>query len=174
MFSDPIKNIEQFGVDPGMKVADLGSGAGFYSLEAAKIIGGSGKVYAVDVQQELLVKLKNEARQQSITNIEILWGDIDEMGGSRIQDSAVERVIIANVLFQTDDKETVVKEANRILKPEGMILLVDWSDSFGGLGPQPSRIISEEQGRALFENQGFEFVRDIQAGAHHYGMVFKK
>lgn len=174
MFSDPLRNIQQLGVDPGMRVADLGSGAGFYSLELAKVVGETGRVFAIDVQQELLTKLKNQARNQSLTNIEVIWGDIDELNGSKLQDNSVDRVLVANILFQSDDKDVLAKEARRILKPGGMLLLVDWSDSFGGLGPQPSRIISEEQGKAIFENAGFSFLRDIKAGEHHYGIVFKK
>ena len=174
MFSDPIRNIEQFGVDPGMKVADLGSGTGFYSVELARIVGNTGTVYAVDVQQELLSKLKSEALSKNLSNIEIIWGDIDQPSGTKLQDNFVDRVLIANVLFQVDKKESVVNEAKRILRPGGLLMLVDWTDSFGGLGPQPSRIISEDQSKALFEKAGFEYLRSITAGAHHYGLVFKK
>ena len=56
MFSNPQQNIEKVNVDPGMKIADLGSGAGHYSIAAAKLVGPSGNIYAVDVQKELLEK----------------------------------------------------------------------------------------------------------------------
>jgi hypothetical protein len=62
----------------------------------------------------------------------------------------------------------------RITKSGGLILLVDWTDSFGGLGPQPRDIVSPEEAKEMFERYGATFVRDISAGAHHYGMVFKK
>ncbi|MEY2640655.1 MAG: hypothetical protein RL150_48 [Candidatus Parcubacteria bacterium] len=174
MFSDPQKNIEQLGVDPGNKVADLGSGAGFYSLAAARVVGTQGRVFAVDVQQELLTRLKRDAAAQHLENIDVVWGDVDEPNGSHLADSSVDRVLIANVLFQVDHKDVLVREAYRILKPKGRALLVDWTDSFGGLGPQPARVVKPSQGRALFEQAGFTFIRDIEAGAHHYGMVFTK
>lgn len=174
MFSDPQKNIEQLGVDPGTKVADLGSGAGFYSLALAKAVGPQGRVFAVDVQQELLTKLKTEALHHYLENIEVIWGDVDEPHGSRLEDASVDRVLVTNTLFQVDHKDILAKEAFRILKPKGRALLVDWTDSFGGLGPHPSRIVKPAQGRALFEQAGFTYVRDIQAGAHHYGMVFTR
>lgn len=174
MFSQPEKNIEQFAVDPGMKVVDLGSGAGFYSLAMAKSVGKTGKVFAVDVQQELLLRLKNEAFKAGLENIEIIWGDIDEENSTRLADNSVDRVLIANTLFQTDDKDAVSKEAYRILKPKCTALLIDWSDSFGGLGPHNSRIIKPEQGKIIFEKAGFSFLRNIRAGDHHYGMIFIK
>jgi ubiquinone/menaquinone biosynthesis C-methylase UbiE len=174
MFSQPEKNIEQFAVDPGMKVVDLGSGAGFYSLILAEFVGKTGKVFAVDIQQDLLLRLKNEAFKKGIDNIEIIWGDVDEADSTRLNDSSIDRVIIANTLFQTDDKDAVVKEAYRILKPKCTVLLIDWTDSFGGLGPHASRIIKPEQAKIIFEKAGFSFLRDIRAGDHHYGMIFIK
>lgn len=174
MFSQPEKNIEQFSVDPGMKVADLGSGAGFYSIALARAVGKTGKIFAIDVQQELLTKLKNEAFKNNLDNIEVVWGDIDEPNGSKLRDESVDKVLVANTLFQVDDKEMVAKEAYRILKRKGTVMLIDWSDSFGGLGPHTSRIVRPDQGRTIFEKAGFSFVRDIRAGDHHYGMIFVK
>lgn len=174
MFSQPEKNIEQFAVDPGMKVVELGSGSGFYTLALARSVGKTGKVFAVDVQQELLLKLKNEAFKNGLENIEIVWGDIDEENSTRLNDATVDRVLIANTLFQVDDKDNVAKEAFRILKPKCTALLIDWSDSFGGLGPHKSRIITPEQGKIIFERAGFTFLREIRAGDHHYGMIFIK
>lgn len=173
MFSSPEQNIEKFHVDPGMKVADLGSGSGFYSIAAAKLVGPSGKIYAVDVQKDLLEKLKNESLNQKISNIELIWADLDEPRGTGLEDNSVERVIIANVLFQSEDKDAFVEEAKRILKPNGKLLFIDWSDSHGGLGPQQSEIIRPDVARVLFEDKGFEFEKDIEVGDHHYGLIFK-
>ena len=174
MFSDPQKNIDQFAVDPGMKVADIGSGAGFYSLALARTVGTTGTVYAIDIQQDLLVKLKNEATQENLENIEIIWGDIEELKGTKLADNSVDKVVIANVLFQTHDKESVIKEAYRILKPKGSLLFIDWSDSFGGIGPANHYLVTKDQAKVLFEKNSFIFVRDVDAGAHHYGMIVKK
>jgi ubiquinone/menaquinone biosynthesis C-methylase UbiE len=174
MFSQPEKNIEQFHVDPGMSVADLGSGAGFYSLALAKMVGTTGKVFAVDVQKDLLTKLQSEAHGQGINNIKIVWGDLDVAKGSTLPDQSVDRVVIANVLFQVEEKDNLIAEAHRILKPKGKLLFVDWSDSYGGLGPHPNDIIREDQAKSLFEAGGFSFEKDITTGDHHYGFVVQK
>lgn len=174
MFSEPKKNIEQFSIDPGMKVADLGSGAGFYSLEAAKATGETGKVFAVDIQQDLLTKLKSEMMEQRIENIDIVWGDFEERAGSTLKEDSIDRVMVVNTLFQAQDKENVLIEAKRILKPKGQLMIIDWSDSFGGIGPQTHHLFKEDQARALIEKVGFEFIRKIEAGDHHYGFISKK
>ncbi|MFW5871709.1 MAG: class I SAM-dependent methyltransferase [bacterium] len=173
MFSSPKQNIEKVNIDPGMKVADIGSGAGHYSIAAAKLVGPSGNVYTVDIQKDLLEKVKFEALQQGIANIELVWADMDEPMGIKLADNLVDRVIIANVMFQVENKDTLVEEAKRILKPKGKLLFIDWTDSFGGLGPQASDIIRPDVARTLFESEGFDFEKDIQVGEHHYGLIFK-
>lgn len=68
-FSEPQKNIEQLELKPGERVADLGCGVGAYSLAAAPLVGVDGKVYAVDIQKDLLERLRQEADRQGWRNM---------------------------------------------------------------------------------------------------------
>jgi len=173
-FSDPRKNIDQFGITEGSRVADLGCGAGFYSIAAAKKVGPDGKVYAVDIQQELLSRLATEAVAEEIENLEVVWGDIQKVGGTKIGDGIVDSVIISNVLFQLEDANGLFGEAYRILKPGGRVLVVEWQDSFGGLGPEQKSIVSEQTTNQFLQSAGFKIMNTIDAGDHHYGIVAKK
>ncbi len=174
MFSEPEKNIDQFHIDPGMVVADLGAGTGAYAFPLAKAVGPSGKVYAVDVQKELIAKLKSDANQKQITNIEIIWGDLDDPKGTTLRESSVDRIVVANTFFQIEDKDEFMKEVHRILRTNGLLLFIDWKGSFGGVGPKGEDIVTPDVVRTLFEDAGFTFERDVQAGDHHYGMIFKE
>lgn len=174
MFSDPSYNIEQFNLQSGMRVADLGSGSGFYSLAAARAVGDKGKIYAVDVQKDLLERLRKEATHKGIHNIEVIWGDVSASGGTKLKDGSVDAVIAANLLFQLDDKKEFVNEVRRILKSKGRLLLVDWNESYGGIGPTEDHVVSRRAGRDIFEQAGFVFERDIRAGAHHWGVILRK
>ena len=173
-FSDPQKNIDQLNLSAGSVVADLGAGSGFYTLAAAKAVGEGGKVYAVDVQQDLLVRLQNAARAARISNVSIIHGDVEKLGGTKIKDASVDFVIAGNLVFQLDDKPGFVNEVKRILKPGGRVIDVDWSDSFGGMGPQPESVVDQVTAKELFEKGGFTFVTGISAGDHHYGLIFRK
>ncbi len=170
-FSDPEKNIRQLELEPGMTVADFGAGSGFYTINAAQEVGREGKVYAVDVQKELLSRIQQTARAQELSNVELAWGDLEKPGGSTLRDSSVDAVILSNILFQVEDQEVVLDEVKRVLKSGGRVLVIDWSDSFGGLGPQEKDIIPEHEVRKMFEDRGFNMGRSILAGAHHYGFV---
>ena len=172
MFSDPQRNLEQFELLPEMKVADFGSGSGFYSLEAAKLVGDKGRVYCVDIQKDLLAKIKNAAAKERLFNIEVIWGDIEKLGGTRLKDFSIDAVIVSNLLFQIKEKATLVNEIRRILKPKGKVLVVDWSDSFGGLGPTQASVVTKDNAIALFKKTGFTLNKEIFAGDHHYGLIF--
>lgn len=174
MFSDPIKNVEQCGIQAGMEIADLGSGSGFYSLAAAKALMATGKVYAIDVQKDLLSKLKNHAIKERVYNIEVVWGDIEKLGGTKLRDFSVDFVMLCNVFFQVEHKGDTIKEIKRILKPGGRMLLVDWADSYGGIGPHHGSIVKKQEAKEMFEKAGFHVDREISAGSHHYGFIFKK
>ena len=174
MFLEPEKNLAQFHIDPGMKVADMGAGTGFYALLLAELVGPSGKVYALDIQKDLLTKLKSDALAKNLNNIEVIWCDVDEINGTTLQEKTVDRVVVTNTLFQMEKKDSFVQEIYRILKPNGKLMLVDWSDSYAGLGPTPEDIIKPDAARVLCEHVGFVFEKEISAGDHHYGFVFKK
>jgi len=171
MFSDPVNNLKQFDLRENMIVADLGAGSGFYAVAAAKMVP-MGKVYAVEILPDLVTAVRNKAKEAHVSNLEVLVGDLEEDHGSKLADATANRVIASNILFQLDRKDDFIKEIKRVLRPDGQVLLVDWSEG-GLMGPRQDAVISKETAREMFEIRGFEFVRDIDAGEYHYGMIFE-
>ena len=169
MFSDPATNLNKLGLNDGMKVVDLGAGSGFYSFEAAKRVGASGRVYAIDVQKDLLERLRSVGAAQGLRNIEVIWGNAEKIGGTKLREAIADRVIASDVLFQIEKPDDFVLEIKRVLKPGGKVLLVDWS----GVTPlSPKTVVPEMKARTLFEKAGFKFDQSFEAGDHHYGLVF--
>ncbi len=173
-FAAPRENIQHLKLREGMHVADLGAGSGHYSIEAGRIVGDSGAVYAIEVQKDLLTRISDDAKRAGLHNIHVILGDVEENQGTKLGDKSVDAVIVSNILFQAEDKTGLLREACRILKPDGVILLIDWSDSYGGLGPQPDRIISKSDAQILAQEVGFVFKEDVEVGEHHYGFVMSK
>ena len=170
-FAHPVTNVGQMGLVSGMKVADFGAGSGAYSLAAAHLVGHAGKVYAVDVQKDLLSRLRNNAVKENLDNVDIIWGNIEAPGGSKLKDGSVDVVIISNVLFQLDHPVQVLREAARILKQYGRIVVIDWSESFGGMGPKPAHVVTKDQALTFANQAGLTVLREFSAGAHHYGIM---
>jgi ubiquinone/menaquinone biosynthesis C-methylase UbiE len=169
MFSDPAANLVKLGLNDGMKVVDLGAGSGFYTYLAAKAVGSSGRVYAVDVQKDLLERLRSTGATQGLRNIEVIWGNAEKIGGTKLREAVADRVIASNVLFQIIKPDDFVLEIKRITKPGGKVLLVDWSE-VSPIGPQT--VIPSMKAQTLFEKSGFKLDQSFGAGDHHYGMVF--
>lgn len=177
MFANPRENLEKFGLSSGSIVADIGAGSGDYAFVASKMVGGKevgGKIYAIDVQKDLLDKIKNEANRERLDNIEIIWGNAEKIGDTKLRDASVDVVIASNIFFQVENRGAFAKEIARILKSKGRIFFIDWSDSFGGIGPRADAVITENQAKTFFENNGFVIERSVSVGSHHYGLVIRK
>lgn len=172
-FAHPQRNVVALGIEPGMSVADFGSGSGIYVLHIAETLENSGHVYAIDVQRDLLRRVKNEAHRRGFKNVDVIWTDLERAGSSKLADKTLDFVLISNLLFQIENKTAVLAEAWRILKPAGRLAIIDWSESFGGLGPIKNDVVSKEKSLALAKENGFELKREFSAGAHHYGMIFR-
>ncbi|KND47226.1 MAG: hypothetical protein AB199_02235 [Parcubacteria bacterium C7867-004] len=171
-FSDPKSNVLQLGLREGMKVGDLGAGSGHYALVAAAVVGEAGRVYAVDIQEDILKRVADSASEQGLRNIETVWGNFEKLGGTTLRDHSLDAVILSNTLFQLEHKEGAIAEIRRVLKPGGRLLVVDWAGAYGGMGPAPHHVVSEHVAEELFITGGFHKVKDFRAGPHHYSIVF--
>lgn len=163
-----------FHLKEGDVVADFGAGSGYFIDVLAHAVGGEGRVYACEIQKNLVEKLGDVIRQKNLSNVDALWCDLEEVGGSTLRDEALDVVVLVNTLFQMEDKETAMTEIKRVLRRGGVLFVIDWTESFGGLGPQPGQVYSEADARALIEAAGFTYERSYDAGDHHYGLAFKK
>lgn len=170
-FSEPEIVVRELQLQPGLTVADFGVGSGYYTIAAARAVAPGGLVYATDIQPSLLRRVKNLAFAEGLSNVEVISGDVTLPKGSGLPDGSVDVVLVANVLFQVEDKKALVREAKRVLMDGGRALVVDWEDSFGGIGPIPSHVVKKDDAQAFFMNNGFKLVRNINAGSHHYGFI---
>jgi ubiquinone/menaquinone biosynthesis C-methylase UbiE len=172
-FAHPKRNVAVLHIEPGLTVADFGSGSGAYVLAIAEALSGSGKVYAIDVQKDLLRRTMNDANKKGFTNVHILWGDLEKENGTKLSDESCDLVLISNLLFQIENKEQVLREARRILRPRGRLVIIDWQDSYGGMGPIKKHVVDRNTAVGYAEHIGFKFADEFNAGAHHYGIIFR-
>ncbi len=170
MFTNPLQNIKAFDIRETDLVADLGAGTGFYAILAAKI-ADKGKVYAVEIAKDFIHTINSKIKEAHLKNIEAVWGDVEKLGGTKLKDGILDKVIASNILHQVSDKEKFLTETNRILKIGGEVLFIDWEKS-----PlvHNKLTIPKDKALKLFEEHGFSVVREISVGEHHYGIIFIK
>ncbi len=172
-FVVPEDVVTQFHIRDGDAVADFGAGSGFFAKVLSRAVG-SGKVYALEIQRQLVEKVADLARTEHLSNVEVMWCDLEAAGGVKLSDGALDVGIMVNALFQFEDRDTAIAEAARLVRPGGKFFVIDWTESFGGLGPHPDQIIGEDAARELAERHGFTFERSFPAGGHHYGLAFRR
>lgn len=173
-FVRPEEVVKNFGLEPGMAVADFGCGSGHYTIAAANLIGKTGTVYAIDVQKELLQAVKSHAEINNLKNIEIIWADLEAPEGSHLASGSLDFVIISNILFQAENHGQIAKEAFRVLKSRGKTAAIEWEKGPGKVGPVLEKRISKEEVQQIFLQEGFKIEREFQPGENHYGLMFMK
>jgi len=158
----------------GDLVADFGAGSGFFLRALATAVGETGRVYACEIQKALVEKLGESIRLQGLANVHPLWCDLEEPNGIKISTGELDAAILVNTLFMIEDKDVAIKEMARTLRSGGKFFIIDWTESFAGMGPQKEYVVTADAATVLLENNGFVLEREYPAGDHHYGLAFRK
>jgi ubiquinone/menaquinone biosynthesis C-methylase UbiE len=106
--------------------------------------------------------------------VDILHGDLETLGGSKIKENTLDFAIASNVFFQIKKKKSFLEEISRSLRPKGKLLLIDWSGSFHYFGPDPDSLLDSTDARFLCEQNGFKYRKHVPTGKYHYGIIFEK
>jgi ubiquinone/menaquinone biosynthesis C-methylase UbiE len=118
--------IETLSLRPGQTAAEVGCGDGFYSLPLARFLGPSGKLYAEDISDDELAKLKQNLSAQSLTNVEVLKGAADD---PRLPAGRMDAVLIVNAYHEMTEHQAMLRHVNEALKQGGTFVLMEaiWS-----------------------------------------------
>src|SRR3989344_173721 len=114
-FMNPEVIVENFGLQPGMKVADFGSGAGYFTILMAKKVGEKGVVTALDIMESALETVRAKSSATGLKNLQTTRADLEVVGGSALPDNSQNVVLLANILFLSPKKEQIIQEASRVL-----------------------------------------------------------
>lgn len=174
-FSHPANIVRELPLKTGDKVADFGSGSGYYSVEVAKEVGSTGKVLAFDVVPEACEATQARARDAGVRGIvEVKRANLEEKHGTGLADASVDGVIVANILFQSKAKEAILNEAVRILKPGGWLVIIEW-DRRSPFASSLSELLEPNEAEALMNSRfGCVASRRFRPDPHHWAILFTK
>jgi ubiquinone/menaquinone biosynthesis C-methylase UbiE len=153
---------------------DLACGFGHYSIEASTRIGGTGVVYAVDLWPGGIDALKREMGKRGIENIKPIVADMRNR--LPIEESSIDSCLLATILhdLSRSDQESTLQEIVRLMKPGGMLTIIEFKKIDRGPGP-PLKIRMEEADiEALVTPYGFTRVAGSGVGEFNYLVKYQK
>jgi len=165
----------QLGVAKDMKVADLGCGQyGYFVFSLARMVGAAGRVYGVDIIKGALELIKKQAKLENLPQIETVWSDLEVYGATPIPSGSLDAAFLINTLYQSHHSLDMLKEAMRMLKPQGKLVIVDWGEKDKNIGPPPFQRVKKEKLLAVLAGLGLVLEQEFSPGAYHYGLNYKK
>ncbi len=168
-FLNPKQVLDQIELKPSMIIADFGSGSGGWVIPLAKKLK-HGKIYALDILEEPLSALNAKLKmEKGSLPIETMKADIEKK--TPLSVDRCDLILMTNLLFQVEDAEAVFKEVDRVLRPDGKILVVDWKKE-ASQGPEER--IDIEKIKEIGEKFGLKTKKEFEPGKYHYALVLTK
>ncbi len=172
---NPYQALERAGLRQGSHLADLGCGSlGHFVFSGAEMTGGEGKVYAVDIDKQVLQAIERKARHYQFWNIVPVWSDIDIAHAARIPDQSIDLTILANNLYLSANRAGMVQEALRLTKPGGRILVIEWKPIRTIIGPSVEHRVTAGDAKRYFAEGMLTLIDEFDAGDSHYALVYAK
>lgn len=115
--------LPELDLKPGMTVADIGAGTGYYSRLMSKAVGSSGMVYAVDVQPQMVTMLKDVAAKPEFANIKLVLSSVNDV---KLSPQSIDLAIMVDVYHELEFPHEVMTSIIKALKPEGRVVFVEY------------------------------------------------
>jgi len=168
MWQNPEQILAEIGLKEGDTFVDVGCGEGFFAIPVAKIVGGSGKVFCVDVHGESVEKVKQRVQAEGLNNTVAKVGRAED---AIFCEGCADVVFFGIDLHDFDNAPKVLANARRMLKPKGKLVDLDWKRKLMGKGPPFHIRFSEEKAAGLIKEAGFEVQSVKDSGKYHYLIV---
>lgn len=166
----PSKAIAMLDLAPDTVIADIGAGSGYYSFRMAGIIP-DGRVVAVDIQQEMLDYLKDEAARRKISNVETHLGAIDSINAAP---NTLDAALMVDAYHEFSHPVEMLQSIHTALKPGGRIYLLEYRAEDSAVPIKPLHKMTEQQAVREFEALGFAFVENKSGLPWQHLLVFEK
>jgi SAM-dependent methyltransferase len=150
--------VEALAIQPGQTVCDMGCGNGFYTLELARRVGPRGRVYAVDVQPEMLRMLLGRLAEQGIHNVKPVLGTAID---PRLPKGEVDLILCIDVYHEFSHPEAMLERIRESLAPGGRLVLAEFRGEDPAVPIKPEHKMTKAQVRAELEPAGFTLAREF-------------
>lgn len=155
----------------GMVVADVGAGTGYMSLKMAKLVGPSGKVYAEDIQPEMLRMLRENAAKAHASNVETVLGTETD---PKLPAGQLDLILLVDVYHEFSQPQKMVRQLRDALKPDGRLVLLEYRKEDPNIPIRPEHKMSVQEVKTELEAEGLKLQPVIEILPRQHILILKK
>lgn len=163
--------LNAIGLKPGMTVAEVGAGTGYVSLRMAKRVGPTGKVYANDLQPEMLELLRNNAAKAGIANVETVLGGATD---PKLPVGQIDLIILVDVYHEFSQPQKMLQGIRAALKPDGRLVQLEYRKEDTAIPINPDHKMSVGEAKAELEAEGFKLETAIETLPRQHILIYTK
>ena len=167
----PEKALDALELQTGMAVADVGAGTGYFSLRMARRVGPEGKVYANDVQPEMLDKLRTNAAKAKLGNVETVLGSEAD---PKLPVNALDLVLLVDVYHEFSQPQEMLQHIRASLKTNGRLVLLEYRKEDPAVPIRPEHKMSVAEVKTEVEAEGYRLDKVIETLPRQHILIFKK
>ena len=167
----PETALDAIGIRPGMTVADVGAGVGYFTVRLARRVGPTGKVYANDVQPEMLAMLKERASAAKLNNIQTILGSEAD---PKLPKGTLDLLLMVDVYHELSQPQRMLQNIASALKPTGRLVLIEYRKEDPHIPVRPEHKMSVAEAKGEVEAEGYRLVNVIETLPRQHILVFQK
>jgi precorrin-6B methylase 2 len=167
----PSKAIAALNIRPGQVIADIGAGSGYYTVRLAEAVGAHGRVYATDIQPEMLALIKTKIDTKSPGNVELILGTETD---TRLPAAAIDMALMVDVYHELAQPQIFLRSLKTALRPDGRLVLIEFRKEDASVPIRPEHKMSVSEARMELEAEGFRFDRVIDVLPWQHILIFRR
>jgi len=168
-YQKPHEVIMALDLKPGETIADIGAGSGYFSFRLAQHVGEKGKIYAVDINPDMIVYMNRRIRDLHVNNVVTILSAPDD---PLLMDSSIDRFFICEVWHHIQNQSGYLALMKKMLKPGGQIIMIDFQKKQVPVGPPAEIKIAREDLIRQMEANGFRLAKEHTFLPYHYFLIF--
>ena len=165
----PEQVMDALSIGDGSWVADLGAGGGWFTVRLARRVGPNGRVYAEDIQPQMIEVIKRRMQRELLTNVVTKLGTAKDPG---LDPGSLDAVLIVDAHPEVEDPVALLRNVAKALKPGGLIGIVNFKKDGGGPGPPMEERVDPEQVIADARAAGLELRKRENFLRYQYLLTF--
>jgi ubiquinone/menaquinone biosynthesis C-methylase UbiE len=167
----PDQALRLIDIRPGMFIADVGAGSGYMTMRLARLVGPTGRVYANDIQPNLLRIVQQKAQAEHAFNVEIVRGTETD---ARLPENAIDLALLVDVYHEFWHPQEMLRSIRRSLKSNGQLVLMEYRKEDPSIPIVPTHRMSVAEAKKEVEAEGFVFDRLIPGLQRQHIIVFHR